>query len=232
MGMIRSTLIGFGVFLLLNSVTFSVKGESLMSLENKGSTCDNPSTQSEMNQCAGDSYERVDRELNRVYQNVYRNTSGTIRQNLIQAEQAWIQYRDRHCDYEASYFEGGSMQPTIYAGCLESLTRERIEELSLTDVEDTCDATVSCMRNSYQEADQELNQVYQKLYHLNAGNFRKSLISAEQAWIQYRDKNCHYVDSSFEGGTGATYAYYSCLNILTVQRTSHLEDSLNSFNGN
>ncbi|MNT18427.1 hypothetical protein D3C72_1536360 [compost metagenome] len=45
---------------------------------------------------------------------------------LIQAEKDWIKFRDSHCKFEASQYEGGSIKPLIYSTCLEELTRKRI----------------------------------------------------------------------------------------------------------
>ena len=48
---------------------------------------------------------------------------------LIQAEKDWVKFRDSHCKFEASQYEGGSIQPLIYSICLEELTKKRIEEI-------------------------------------------------------------------------------------------------------
>lgn len=81
-------------------------------------------TQMEMNECAGLAYQEADKRLNQVYKQLPR-TPG-----LVAAEKAWIAFRDAECTYEAQAVEGGSMQPMVYANCLQSLTEDRIKQLT------------------------------------------------------------------------------------------------------
>lgn len=80
-------------------------------------------TQMEMNACAGIAYEQADKLLNQVYRKLDRTAE------LVAAQRAWIVFRDAECTYQASIYEGGSMQPMAYAGCLQSLTEDRIKQL-------------------------------------------------------------------------------------------------------
>jgi uncharacterized protein YecT (DUF1311 family) len=91
--------------------------------------CANAQTQAEINQCAQVYYATADAELNRVYQELKANLSSQEQEELIDAELAWIDYRDATCEAESSQYEGGSIQPTIYYGCLERVTTERTAEL-------------------------------------------------------------------------------------------------------
>ncbi|MFM7015041.1 MAG: lysozyme inhibitor LprI family protein [Bacteroidota bacterium] len=89
----------------------------------------NAQTQAEMNQTAAQGYYKADTELNKVYKLLMSKLDENGKNLLIKAENDWIKYRDSHCKFEASFYEGGSMQPMIYSGCLESLTADRIKEL-------------------------------------------------------------------------------------------------------
>ena len=80
-------------------------------------------TQLEMNECAGQEFEVADKRLNDAYRKLERSPE------LVAAEKAWIAFRDAECKYQAKPYEGGSIQPTIYAGCLQSLTEDRIKQL-------------------------------------------------------------------------------------------------------
>lgn len=91
--------------------------------------CANAQTQAEINRCAQASYETADKELNRVYQELKSSLNSQEQEELIDAELAWIEYRDQTCEAESSQYEGGSIQPTIYYGCLERVTTERTAEL-------------------------------------------------------------------------------------------------------
>lgn len=86
-------------------------------------------TQSEMNVAANAKYKKADAELNRVYKQLMAILDKNEKLLLIQAEKDWIKYRDSHCKFDASQYEGGSIQPLIYSTCLEELTRKRIAEI-------------------------------------------------------------------------------------------------------
>ncbi|HEY9817556.1 MAG TPA: lysozyme inhibitor LprI family protein [Candidatus Obscuribacterales bacterium] len=94
-----------------------------------GVDCQNAQTQSDMNLCAGETYKLADDDLNRLYQQVLNQLPQSDRPALIEAQEAWLAYRDTNCDFEASLFEGGSIQPLMYYSCLERMTDERIEVL-------------------------------------------------------------------------------------------------------
>jgi uncharacterized protein YecT (DUF1311 family) len=91
--------------------------------------CTNPQTQTEITQCAGLSYQNADKKLNQVYKQLLPKLPKSRQQKLISAQQAWIKFRDSSCEFERSAFEGGSIAPSIYAGCLEGLTKQRTQQL-------------------------------------------------------------------------------------------------------
>lgn len=86
-------------------------------------------TQSEMNETANAKYKKADAELNRVYKQLMAILDKNEKSLLIQSEKDWVKYRDSHCKFEVSQYEGGSIQPLIYSTCLEELTRKRIAEI-------------------------------------------------------------------------------------------------------
>ena len=86
-------------------------------------------TQAEMNQTSAQGYYKADAELNKVYKILISKLDEKGKGLLIKAENDWIKYRESHCKFEASFYEGGSMQPMIYSGCLESVTMDRIKDL-------------------------------------------------------------------------------------------------------
>jgi uncharacterized protein YecT (DUF1311 family) len=92
--------------------------------------CQNAQTQLDMNMCADLSYERANKKLNQLYQQLLPKLSGARRQKLITAQQAWIKFRNTSCEFESSAYQGGSIVPTILAGCWEKLTLERTEEIA------------------------------------------------------------------------------------------------------
>lgn len=78
-----------------------------------------------MNHCAHLDYQQADEVLNRTYNALLASVSGVRREKLVDAERAWIDYRDYTCEFERSQFEGGTMAPLIYHSCMAQLTREQ-----------------------------------------------------------------------------------------------------------
>ncbi|MGQ7944865.1 lysozyme inhibitor LprI family protein [Flavobacterium sp. WC2509] len=86
-------------------------------------------TQAEMNATANANYKKADTQLNKVYKQLMAILDKNEKTLLIQAEKDWVKFRDSHCKFEASQYEGGSIQPLIYSTCLEELTEKRIAEI-------------------------------------------------------------------------------------------------------
>ena len=75
------------------------------------------------------SYKNADKKLNQVYQQLLPKLSRSRKQKLIAAQLAWIKFRDVSCEFERSEYEGGSIAPTIYSGCVEQATKQRTQQL-------------------------------------------------------------------------------------------------------
>lgn len=104
--------------------------------------CSNAQTQADMTNCAGQDFEKADKELNAVYKKAMASQVALDKQSaeispeyvgavkaLRKAQRAWIDYRDGHCEgvsYEAA---GGTMQPMLELGCKADLTNKRVKEL-------------------------------------------------------------------------------------------------------
>jgi uncharacterized protein YecT (DUF1311 family) len=107
------------------------------------SDCNKANTQMEMTLCAQNRAESADKKLNNTYQILQRrlainlrqgntaqiNLAKTRYQKLINAQNAWIKFRDTSCEYERSNFEGGSIAPMIYHDCVAKLTDRRTADL-------------------------------------------------------------------------------------------------------
>lgn len=170
--------------------------------------CSNAETQDVMNLCAKAEYEQVDTKLNNAYQSLKASVSAEKADQLITAEEAWLTFRDRYCDFVQSQYAGGSIQPLVYYGCMTQLTQDRTALL-----EQTAGAAPS-----YDAADQELNSVYQNLQDVLSAAEQEQLTDAQLAWLDYRDAHC-----AFEGGDANT-----CLAQVTSLRTRQLKDQLES----
>ena len=86
-----------------------------------------------------------------------------------------------------------------------------------------------CASIAYQNADRKLNQVYRQLLPKLSAARKQKLITAQQAWIKFRDSSCEFERSAYEGGSLAPMIYGFCLANVTEQRAKdlrrYLEDS-------
>lgn len=179
--------------------------------------CKNPQTQAEMNACEGLRWQRADRELNRVYQLVIPKVVGARRQKLVNAQQAWLKFRESECDFSSSYAEGGTMQPGLIAACRAEITQQRTAELNSYSQ----GKIPKALGNNYRSSDNKLNQIYQQLKQRLSGSRQKKLENAESAWIKFRDSGCE-----FEGSSGGNTVKNTCLIRTTEQRIKQLEEHI------
>lgn len=101
--------------------------------------CENPTTQADMNICAGQAAEAADKALNLQYKKTRAAAVAFDKQmegagasavaTLTAAQKAWIPFRDATCAIQTAISGGGSIEPTLVAGCLETETRKRTDEL-------------------------------------------------------------------------------------------------------
>lgn len=101
--------------------------------------CLEPMTQRDMNYCAQQEYVAADGDLNADYQaakaylkEIDRDLPEGLRgasQALLDAQRAWIPYRDAACRTEGFQMRGGSMEALFVSTCLTNLTRRRSEDL-------------------------------------------------------------------------------------------------------
>jgi uncharacterized protein YecT (DUF1311 family) len=87
-------------------------------------------SQQAMNRCAQEAYQRADQAMNAQWTKVrsaFDETEGA--KILLEAQRAWLKYRDKHCEAAAFDSLGGSIWPLINFGCLAAQTRERSREL-------------------------------------------------------------------------------------------------------
>ena len=102
--------------------------------------CDKQETQLDMNECAGRAYLEADQAMNKQW----KVTLAAMRERdkgpddgfgppsaqlLLEAQRAWLAYRDAHCRVEGQYARGGSMQPMLVSMCKTQLTAARTEDL-------------------------------------------------------------------------------------------------------
>lgn len=91
--------------------------------------CSGASSQQDMNACRAATYHRTDAAMTAAYRKVLASAGPKTRDALRTAQKAWLNYRRTTCGLEELGSEGGSMQPLIYFGCMEEITKERRSRL-------------------------------------------------------------------------------------------------------
>jgi uncharacterized protein YecT (DUF1311 family) len=79
--------------------------------------------------CASRAAKSADRKLNQVYQTLIARLDQKGKVKLIDAQLAWIKFRDQSCEFERSRYEGGSIAPLIYSSCIKNLTERRTKDI-------------------------------------------------------------------------------------------------------
>lgn len=90
--------------------------------------CGDSQNQMEMNQCAGEQYQRLDDRMNELYKEQMAALGPVSRSALRDAQRAWIIFRDKSCAYEAGRDPRSYMQ-LIELECLQRFTTERVRDL-------------------------------------------------------------------------------------------------------
>ena len=62
------------------------------------------------------------------FDSIYDDRPGYF-ETLLEAQRAWLKYRDAHCRSNGYFARGGSLEPLLVASCKTTLTRIRTVEL-------------------------------------------------------------------------------------------------------
>ena len=73
--------------------------------------------------------EKADKNLNQVYRQLKPNLDKSLQNKLVNAQRAWIQFRDKSCKFEGYFAEGGTLQPVLEMNCLADVTEQRVKDL-------------------------------------------------------------------------------------------------------
>lgn len=101
--------------------------------EKKKDSCEHPTTTVEMQECALKKYRAADTELNAAYQVLVDKIKSASYQNgqrLVATQKAWIKFRDANADFEASFYDGGSIKDQIRLDALTRMTQARTKEIN------------------------------------------------------------------------------------------------------
>jgi uncharacterized protein YecT (DUF1311 family) len=81
------------------------------------------------------------------------------------------------------------------------------------------------------KSDEQLNAVYNKLRAKISDAGKKSLQTAQQSWLRFRDQECEFETMGTVGGSIHSMVVAICLTRLTDQRIKDLETQLNCKEG-
>lgn len=108
---------------------------------------------------------------------------------------------------------------------ISSVLAEEIIETNCNNPRDTPGYS-DCAYHAYEVADQQLNDIYKKVLATVKGEEKNLLITAQKAWIQFRDTNCDFETFNVRGGTGWSTYHDECLERMTLQRTLEIKNML------
>ncbi|MCT7983776.1 lysozyme inhibitor LprI family protein [Laspinema sp. A4] len=80
----------------------------------------------------------------------------------------------------------------------------------------------ACAGQRWEATDRELNRIYQALIPQLSNSRRQQLVTAQRAWITFRDSECAFYSSLAEGGSMQPMLRSGCLSNLTEIRNSEL----------
>jgi uncharacterized protein YecT (DUF1311 family) len=85
-----------------------------------------------------------------------------------------------------------------------------------------------CAGQAFKAADKELNAVYQQITARlkNNPDSKKLLVSAQRAWIGFRDGECKFSASGVAGGSVYPLIYSDCMTSMTKTRVEALKQYL------
>ncbi|MFZ1784355.1 MAG: lysozyme inhibitor LprI family protein [Ferruginibacter sp.] len=89
----------------------------------------NAQTQMEMNEQAAREFKAADKTMSALYKKVMALQDDAGKKLLLEAQRAWIKYKEAHCESAANMYRDGSIYPLIYNSCLRELTEERTKKL-------------------------------------------------------------------------------------------------------
>ncbi len=124
------------------------------------------------------------------------------------------------------------MKRVFLAAALTVATLPAAHAAGCDDAQDQATMT-ECAAKSLKASDAELNKLYKEIRGRLAddADTRKLLVSAQRAWIAYRDAECNFSASGVAGGSIYPMMQAMCLDTLTQRRVEDFKQYLNCEEG-
>jgi len=92
--------------------------------------CPKARNQRDLNECAGAAYRAADVKMEIAFDKLRNAVSDSARRvKLTDAQNAWLDFRDKYCGFVASAEKGGSMAPMQHGFCMAKITEQRTRQL-------------------------------------------------------------------------------------------------------
>jgi uncharacterized protein YecT (DUF1311 family) len=100
--------------------------------------CAKAVTTPDINACASAEQKKVEARLNDTYQRILRNlepsatetaSSSRIKATLVEAQRAWVKFREADCHALYTLYEDGTIRTVMYIGCMQTRAERRIKDL-------------------------------------------------------------------------------------------------------
>lgn len=100
--------------------------------------CEKAIATPDINACGQITQKKIETELNAVYRQTLQSLSqsetafekpGEVKSALVEAQRAWIKFREADCHAVFLKNQGGTMRSLMYTGCLQAHAEQRIKEL-------------------------------------------------------------------------------------------------------
>ena len=80
--------------------------------------------------CSTNKRQNADKKLNELYNVKINSLKNEVAiNNLRSAQRAWIKFRNKDCEYQASVTKGGTIHSVIISECKHFHTKQRINEI-------------------------------------------------------------------------------------------------------
>ena len=120
-------------FLLSAFLFCSASSQALgQHMNEPGAWCNRPSSTAEEADCFARASDAADKDLNNLYAHVRSALNPEERADLLEAQRAWLSYRDLTCTAEYKLYGGGTGGPVTRMACLAAITQERVSTLRTT----------------------------------------------------------------------------------------------------
>lgn len=93
--------------------------------------CENPSNTLEMNSCIGKEVAAAEAELQTYMDKALERYAddAAVSELMVESQNAWLAFRNVHCEATHEMWSGGSIRGVMLGGCLRDVTRQRTHQV-------------------------------------------------------------------------------------------------------